>query len=82
MKTSGGMAEPVIKALIYGVVAGVIVFLWGVIGLGGRLGVFGAGIGVMVTDLDVIGALIGLIYRCCSYSYYLLNLQGEYRFRS
>jgi hypothetical protein len=60
MRTSGGMAEPVIKALIYGVVTGVIVFLWGVIGLGGHLGVFGAGIGAMALVWTVIGAVIGL----------------------
>lgn len=60
MKTSGGMAEPVIKALIYGVVAGVIAFLWGIIGLGGKIGIFGAGIGAMVLVWTIIGALIGL----------------------
>jgi len=60
MKTSGGMAEPLIKALIYGVVAGVIAFLWGIIGLGGRIGVFGAGIGAMVLVWTILGAIIGL----------------------
>jgi hypothetical protein len=60
MRTSGGMAEPVIKALIYGVVAGIIVFLWGFIGLGGQAGVFGAGIGAMGLVYTVIAAVIGL----------------------
>jgi hypothetical protein len=60
MKTSGGMAEPVIKALIYGVLAGIIAFLWGIIGLGGRIGVFGAGIGAMVLVWVILGAIIGL----------------------
>jgi hypothetical protein len=60
MKTSGGMAEPIIKALIYGVVAGVIAFLWGVIGLGGRIGVFGAGIGAMVLVWTILVAIIGI----------------------
>ena len=60
MKTSGGMAEPVIKALIYGILAGVIAFLWGVIGFGGKIGVFGAGIGAMALIWTVIGAVIGL----------------------
>lgn len=58
MKTSGGIAEPVIKALIYGILAGVIAFLWGVLGLGGRLGVFGAGIGAMALFYTIAGALI------------------------
>jgi hypothetical protein len=60
MRTSGGMAEPVIKALIYGVVAGIIVFLWGLIGLVGQAGVFGAGIGAMGLVYTVIAAVIGL----------------------
>jgi hypothetical protein len=60
MPITGGMADPVIKALIYGVVAGIIVFLWGIIGLGGQTGVFGAGIGAMGLVYTVIGAVIGL----------------------
>jgi len=60
MPTAGGMAEPVIKALIYGVVAGIIVFLWGLLGLGGQAGVFGAGIGAMGLVYTVIAAVIGL----------------------
>ena len=60
MKTSGGMAEPVIKALVYGVLAGVIGFLWGILGLGSKLGIFGAGIGAMALVWTIIGALIGL----------------------
>lgn len=60
LKTSGGIGEPVIKALIYSVVAGVIVFLWGVLGLGGQTGVFGAGIGAMALVWTIIGAMVGL----------------------
>ncbi len=60
MRTTGGMAEPVIKALIYGVVAGIIIFIWGLLGLGGPAGVFGAGIGVMGLVYTIISAVIGL----------------------
>jgi len=60
MKTSGGMGEPVLKALIYSVVAGVIVFLWGILGIGGQTGIFGAGIGAMALVWTIIGAMIGL----------------------
>lgn len=60
LKTSGGIGEPVIKALIYSVVAGVIVFLWGVVGLGGQVGVFGAGIGAMALVWTIMGAMVGL----------------------
>lgn len=60
MKTSGGMGEPVLKALIYSVVAGVIVFLWGILGVGGQVGIFGAGVGAMALVWTIIGAMIGL----------------------
>jgi len=61
MKTSGGMVEPLIKALIYGLIAGVIGFLWGVIGLGGlKMGIFGGAIGAMALVWTVVSALIGL----------------------
>jgi len=60
MRTSGGMGEPVLKALIYSVIAGVIVFLWGILGIGGQVGIFGAGIGAMALLWTIIGAMIGL----------------------
>lgn len=60
MKTSGGMGEPVLKALIYSVVAGVIVFLWGILGIGGQVGIFGAGIGAMALVWTIIGAMVCL----------------------
>ncbi|NLJ42573.1 MAG: YIP1 family protein [Bacteroidales bacterium] len=60
MKLSGGMAEPLIKAVIYGAVAGILAFLWGVLGLGGVAGIFGAGIGAMALVWTIVGALIGL----------------------
>jgi len=62
MKTSGGMSEPLIKALIYGAVSGLISFLWNLLGLGviGAGGIFGGAVGVMVLVFAVIGAIIGL----------------------
>jgi hypothetical protein len=59
MKTSGGLGEPVIKALIYGAVAGVIYFLWSLLHLGGY-GMFGGAVGILVLIYMVIGAVIGL----------------------
>jgi hypothetical protein len=58
MKTTGGLGEPVIKALIYGAVAGIISFLWSLLHLGG--GMFGGSIGIMIFVSTVIGAVIGL----------------------
>jgi hypothetical protein len=61
MKTTGGLVEPLIKALIYGALAGVIVFLWSIIGLGAvKAGFLGGAIGVMAIVGYIIGALIGL----------------------
>jgi hypothetical protein len=60
MKTTGGIAEPLIKALIYGVVAGLIALIWGLLKIGGSIGLFGGAVGVMMFIWYVIGAVIGL----------------------
>jgi hypothetical protein len=60
MKTTGGIAEPLIKALIYGVVAGLIALIWGLLKMGGSVGLFGGAVGVMLFIWHVIGAIIGL----------------------
>jgi hypothetical protein len=58
MKLTGGLGEPVIKALIYGVIAGIISFLWSLLHLGG--GMFGGGVGIMILIWTIIGAVISL----------------------
>lgn len=61
MKTSGGMTEPLIKAVIYGAVAGVIVFLWSILGFGvAGAGFLGGAIGAMALVWYIIAAIIGL----------------------
>jgi len=61
MKTSGGMSEPLIKALIYGAVSGVISFLWSLLNIGSVTGgLFGGAIGIMVFIWAIVGAIIGL----------------------
>ncbi len=61
MKTSGGMSEPLIKAVIYGAIAGVIAFLWSILKIGGVAGSgFGGAIGIMVFVWYIIGAIIAL----------------------
>jgi hypothetical protein len=61
MKTSGGMTEPLIKAVIYGAVAGAIAFLWSILKLGAVTGgILGGSIGVMVFVSYIIGSVIGL----------------------
>ena len=59
MKTSGGMSEPLIKAVIYGAVAGAIAFIWSLLKIGAMSG-FGGAIGIMVFIWSIIAAIIGL----------------------
>lgn len=61
MKTSGGMAEPIIKVVIYGAVAGAFVFLWSILGLGAiKAGFLGGAVGAMAFVWYIIAAVIGL----------------------
>jgi hypothetical protein len=61
MKTSGGMSEPLIKAVIYGVIAGAFSLLWGLLKFSGVAGgLFGGAAGVLAFVGSVVGALIGL----------------------
>jgi hypothetical protein len=61
MKTSGGMTEPLIKAVIYGAIAGAITFIWSILKMGAiGGGIFGGAIGVMAFIWSIIGAIIGL----------------------
>jgi len=60
MKTTGGIAEPLIKAVLYGVIGGVIALMWGLLKIGGSVGIFGGAIGVMMFIWYIIAAIIGL----------------------
>jgi hypothetical protein len=61
MKTSGGMTEPLIKAVIYGAVAGAIAFIWSILKFGAVTGgLFSSGIGIMVFIWYIIASIIGL----------------------
>ena len=63
MSTSGGFVEPLIKAVIYGLAAGVFAFIWSLLNIsmaGGFGSMFGGAIGIMVFIWSVIGAVIGL----------------------
>jgi len=61
MKTEGGLAEPVIKALIYGAVAGLLYLIWGLLHFGGgRYGYLGGMFGIGGLFSAVIGAVIGV----------------------
>jgi len=61
MSTAGGMVEPLLKALIYGLVAAIINAIW-FFALGSvvTLGAFGGAFGVGAFIMTIIGAIIGL----------------------
>lgn len=61
MKTTGGITEPLIKAVIYGFVSGVLSLLWGILKIGAvGGGLLGGAIGFMAFLWAIIGAVIGL----------------------
>lgn len=61
MKISGGITEPLIKAVIYGTIAGIFALLWSVLRIGMITGgLFGTAFGFMVFIWAIIGAVIGL----------------------
>jgi len=60
---TGGLAEPVIKVAIYGVVAGLFAFLWSVIGFsaaGGVAGIWGGAVGIMALIWAIVASIVGL----------------------
>ena len=61
MKTTGGIAEPLIKAVLYGAVAGIIAFIWSLLKIGGSsLGILGGTVGFLAIIWYLIAAIIGL----------------------
>jgi len=61
LKTTGGMTDPLIKAVIYGAIAGIFTFLWSILKIGAATGgMFGGSVGVMAFIGSIIGAVIGL----------------------
>jgi hypothetical protein len=61
MKTSGGFAEPLIKAVVYGTVSGVIFLLWGMLHIGiAAGGILGGAVGIMAFIWAIFAAVIGL----------------------
>ncbi len=61
MKTSGGITEPLIKAVIYGAIGGAILFIWSILRLSPLgTGIFGGGFGITILISYIIGAVVGL----------------------
>jgi len=60
MPKEGGLVEPLIKAVIYGTVAGIFALIWSLLHLSGASAMFGGGVGIMALVWSIIGAIIGL----------------------
>ncbi len=59
MKISGGIADPLIKVVIYGAIAGALELLWSILDVGAVSGgLFGGSYGVMAFVSYVIGSII------------------------
>ncbi len=61
MPVEGGLGEPLLKALVYGVVAGIFVLLWSLLNLSGFTGgILGGAAGIAGFFGSVIGAVVGV----------------------
>ena len=61
MKLSGGMTEPLIKAVIYGAIAGAFAFLWSLLKIGSMSGgMLGGAVGIMAFFAYIFFAIVGL----------------------
>lgn len=62
MPLDGGFAEPVIKAAMYGVVAGIFALIWSLLGLNalGGGGIWGGAVGIMALIWSIIGAIVAV----------------------
>lgn len=61
MVVTGGLVAPVIKAAVYGLIAGLLTFVWSLFHLGGATSsMIGGAVGFMAIIFSIIGALVGL----------------------
>lgn len=60
MEITGGMGEPIIKALIYGAIAGVFALLWSLLNLSEVSGLFGGAVGFLALIWSIVAAVIGV----------------------
>jgi hypothetical protein len=58
---TGGITDPLIKAVIYGTITGILYFLWGLLRIGAvGGGLLGGAVGILAFIYAIIGAVIGL----------------------
>lgn len=86
MKISGGVGEPILKALIYGIIAGIFILIWSFLDvIGAQSGAFSGNVGVVGFFTTIIGAVIGvfiaglivmiLSYICSGNKNYVSNMR-------
>lgn len=60
METTGGLGEPIIKALIYGAIAGFFTMIWSFLNIGSVAGgILAGGVGIAAFFFSIVGAVIG-----------------------
>lgn len=81
MRLEGGYGVPIIKALLYGTIAGVFSLIWSLLNLsafGGMLGgLFGGAVGILGLIGSIIGALIGLFIGAVLILLFAAIVQGK-----
>jgi len=61
MSLTGGFVEPIIKAAVYGTLAGLFSLLWSILGFSAMgIGAWGGAIGIMALIWSIIAAVIGV----------------------
>jgi len=60
MEVTGGLGEPIIKALIYGAIAGVFALLWSLFHISGAASIFGGAVGFLALIWSIVAAVIGV----------------------
>jgi|GEM_PF-5391163 len=61
METGGGIGEPLIKALIWGIVGGVFILMWSLLDIiGVTTGTFSGNVGVIGFFANIAGAVVGV----------------------
>jgi len=61
LPVEGGLGEPILKALVYGIIAGIFVLIWSLFNLTGFTGgIFGSAMGIAGFLWSILGAVIGV----------------------
>jgi hypothetical protein len=62
IEKGGGLGDPIIRAILYGITAGIINFIWGILKLGSAGGWFGGLLGSGISIMALIFTIIGSVF--------------------